>query len=904
MGNALMREYEQGTQVASGGPGNAWKIYDAVKKSTKEPVSIFVLEKASLSSMTKDEAEKVLDHFRTGVKELTKLHHPSLLQLLSPLDESRGALMFASERVSMNLANVLGSRTNLEGTLPPALAALDADSGLGQIELKAGLGDLLQAINFLHGTAHLIHLGISPSEVYITPQGRWKLGGFNWVARIDPSTSLVSAPAPYSKDLSARAAAVPMQPSLPYTAPEVVSGSGKYGQAADSFSLGALIFELYHKSQLLPVAANLASYSSTIDTLNAQPMDKIPDSLRSYVKSLVSSEPGSRPVVQTMMKASFFADTLTKTLNFLDTLAQRDAMTKAQFMKGLGGVMSKFPRPLAQRRILPTLCLELVNVKLAPLILPHVLDLAADLPPETFQSTVEPSLVPLMAVKEPKQIPTQLLSAVHMLQQQLRPATWSKSGLAMVYSGFGSEHPEVQEAALRQASGIAGSMDAEQIKSFVLPRTCQLVLESPHVSVQVKGLMTLAAVVPRLGQHSLVDQLLPVLTAAVATHKQVGVLMSALGVFDAVSKAVGPALTATSVLPAVIPLLMEPTLNAKQFATFMQIVTAMLDRVQEFRKQTIAASVPNEAASISRPNSANSTSFAALVGASEPSQASPSTSQPSSTMSSPKPPSAIQISLPSQTTSPPKSSPSSARSSSTPVVGSVPPSAPAATVPSPSLASPPQRPVPTQPLAPSLTTSTTSAAPAPLPLSFMGPMTGASNGATGNVSASIPASSQSSSSRAAQPMSNIGYVNTVNTMGNMNTMGHMGHMGNANNMGNMSNIGNIGNMNNMSNMSNIGNANTMGNMGNMNNVSINPSAHPQQTAVPQAPLARSLVSPKPSLSDFTSMLHQPQQQQQQQQPPHQQPMMPLQPSNTSINPGQNKNNSNSNNLLGDFDPLG
>ena len=58
--------------------------------------------------------------------------------------------------------------------------------------------------------------------------------------------------------------------------------------------------------------------------------------------------------------------------------------------------------------------------------------------------------------------------------------------------------------------------------------------------------------------------------------------MGCLGVFDVVSKSLGPGPTATVVLPAVTPLLMEPGLNAKQFATFMRIVQDMLSRVEAF----------------------------------------------------------------------------------------------------------------------------------------------------------------------------------------------------------------------------------------------------------------------------------------------------------------------------------
>lgn len=38
--------------------------------------------------------------------------------------------------------------------------------------------DLIEAISFLHTNALLIHLGISPENVYLSLDGKLKLGGF------------------------------------------------------------------------------------------------------------------------------------------------------------------------------------------------------------------------------------------------------------------------------------------------------------------------------------------------------------------------------------------------------------------------------------------------------------------------------------------------------------------------------------------------------------------------------------------------------------------------------------------------------------------------------------------------------------------------------------------------------
>lgn len=40
--------------------------------------------------------------------------------------------------------------------------------------------ELLEALNFLHNSVKLVHLGINLNNIYITHEGKWKLGGFTF----------------------------------------------------------------------------------------------------------------------------------------------------------------------------------------------------------------------------------------------------------------------------------------------------------------------------------------------------------------------------------------------------------------------------------------------------------------------------------------------------------------------------------------------------------------------------------------------------------------------------------------------------------------------------------------------------------------------------------------------------
>jgi SCY1-like protein 2 len=103
-GNALTREYDLIRHVASAGPQLIFKVFDAIKKSTKEDAALFVLDKKSLDQkFNKKDKELILDIIRKGVSQLTRLRHPSLLTVQHNLEESRDSIAFATEPVCQPL---------------------------------------------------------------------------------------------------------------------------------------------------------------------------------------------------------------------------------------------------------------------------------------------------------------------------------------------------------------------------------------------------------------------------------------------------------------------------------------------------------------------------------------------------------------------------------------------------------------------------------------------------------------------------------------------------------------------------------------------------------------------------------------------------------------------------------
>lgn len=93
--------------------GLLWKVYAGSKKTTKQAVSVFVVEKKCLDKYTRKERDDILQTLKDGVVQLTKLRHPRCLTVQHPLEESRDSIAFATEPIFASLANVLGDRHNI-----------------------------------------------------------------------------------------------------------------------------------------------------------------------------------------------------------------------------------------------------------------------------------------------------------------------------------------------------------------------------------------------------------------------------------------------------------------------------------------------------------------------------------------------------------------------------------------------------------------------------------------------------------------------------------------------------------------------------------------------------------------------------------------------------------------------
>lgn len=525
-GNVLTREYELTKQIGSAGPGLMFKIYDAIKKSTKENASLFILEKKSLEKLNKKEKDIFLDCVRAGVSQLTRLRHPSMLTVQHSLEESRDLIAFATEPVLGSLANFFansetGSKENSE---------------FYDVEIKYGLLQISEGLCFLHNDAKLAHRNICPENVLINRNSIWKLSGFEWSVPTqnpnEPPYKFPSLKVIYDLPLD-------VQPNYTYTAPECLSGtSSTIENSADIFSFGMLAHTLYNKGKpLLPFTTsflhNTDKYFSQLKLLllSDTTYSCVPEDFRKHLKLLLSFDVQLRPDAQQISKLQIFQDVLARTLQYFDSIFQWDNAQKAQFYKNLPEILPKMPKRVKLRRIVTGLAKDFVNPDMVPFVLPNMILIAKETTDEEFHTWIVPDLVPVFKYKEPIQIGIFLLQNMTFLVEKFKskPDSLREHIVPLIYRFLESDAYQIQELCLSVIPTVIHLVDYTGAKNMLLPRIKKLTLGTKLLSVRVNCLICLGKILENLDKWLVIDEVLPLVMQV--PSREPAVLMASVGMF-------------------------------------------------------------------------------------------------------------------------------------------------------------------------------------------------------------------------------------------------------------------------------------------------------------------------------------------------------------------------------------
>ncbi|KAI4528376.1 kinase-like protein [Schizophyllum commune Loenen D] len=501
---------------------------------------------------------------------LSRLRHPSILEMVEPLEETRSELTFATEPIICALESAI-----------PGAGRHASLVELDEIEIQKGVLQICKGLSFLHSSAKLIHSNINPESIIINSAGDWKVSGLGLTIPL-----LNSDGQPTRWEFPTFDGRVPayIQRSFDYMAPEYALDE-QLLTASDMYSLGCLLYAVHCKGS--PPFKTRGSLSGLRDNAGKPipGLERLDPDLQSLLRLLITRHAPERPTPSSLPTLPFFNSLPISTLNFLDrtNFTTKTREEKISFMKGLTSVLDRFSEGLRTRKILPSLLEEMKDTHLLPYILPNVFAISNALSPQQFANLVLPSLKPLFAVKEPPQNMLTLLDNLKLLQEKTEKKVFRTQVLPLVYNALESEHTVVQERALAVVPDLCETIDYAEIQGVMFPRVALVFTKTRVLSVKVATLATFLVMVKTLDQTSLTQKLVPLLSKI--RTKEPAVMMATLSVQEAMGSKVDREAVATLVLPQLWAMSMGPLLNVEQFQRFMAVIRKLGDRVEAEHNQ-------------------------------------------------------------------------------------------------------------------------------------------------------------------------------------------------------------------------------------------------------------------------------------------------------------------------------
>lgn len=392
-----------------------WKIHDAKKKSTGTPASVFIFDRKVLEprsggfgsrsgSASKKLQEDVIERLKREASNLARLRHPSILQVLEPVEETRnGGLMFATEPLTASLSGLLlekSDQDNVGATSRSSRYMTEQADGtrrrrdfeIDELEIQKGLLQVAKGLEFLHESAGLVHGNLNPEAIYINAKSDWKISGLGFAGPPDSSESRSSLPPLAVSEVLYQDPRLPasVQLNMDYTSPDFALDSN-VSSSADLFSLGLIIIALYNSPHVSPLQthSNLSTYKKLLSTPSTTPSqgnnflcsNAIPRDVLSHVlPRLITRRAAQRMNAREFQQSQYFDNVLVSTIRFLESLPAKSPNEKSQFLRGLQRVLPDFPVSVLERKLLGALLDEMKDRELLSLLLQNIFGILQRIP--------------------------------------------------------------------------------------------------------------------------------------------------------------------------------------------------------------------------------------------------------------------------------------------------------------------------------------------------------------------------------------------------------------------------------------------------------------------------------------------------------------------------------------------
>ncbi|KAL3450892.1 kinase-like domain-containing protein [Aspergillus insuetus] len=628
-----------------------WKIHDGKKKSTNTAASIFIFDKKALeprsgglggrsSSSIKKLQEEVVERLKREAGNLARLRHPSVLQVLEPVEETRnGGLMFATEPITASLAGLLQEKDSQEnngriGSRSSRYMVEESDGSrrrrdldIDELEIQKGLLQVAKGLEFLHESAGLVHGNLNPEAIFINAKSDWKISGLGFAGPSDSAESKSSLPPLALSEVLYQDPRLPssVQLNLDYTSPDFAMDSN-VNASADLFSLGLIIIALYNSPHISPLKphGSVDTYKRLLSSPSSTPSQgnnflcsgTIPkDVLAHVLPKLITRRAAQRLTAREFQQSQYFDNILVSTIRFLESLPAKNANEKSQFMRGLQRVLPEFPVTVLERKLLGVLLDELKDRELLPLILQNVFAILQKIPNarRVFPEKVIPQLKGVFPVGKGAERDSKKDAGLMVVLENMSAVADNCPGkefkddiLPLIRLGLDSPTHTLVDAAIKCLPMVLPVLDFSTVKNDVFPPIASTFSRTNSLAIKVRCLEAftvlcggsveqedavgdeLTGIVEKskpqppkpsiLDKYTIQEKLVPSLKAI--KTKEPAVMMAALGVFRQIGKVADSDFLALEILPVLWSFSLGPLLDLRQFGEFMALIKSISSKIE------------------------------------------------------------------------------------------------------------------------------------------------------------------------------------------------------------------------------------------------------------------------------------------------------------------------------------
>jgi SCY1-like protein 2 len=142
--------------------GNLWQLKKAIKRQSQQPCTIFLFEHKTIQKLIpfsqkdymKRDIQFMDDNYSREVQLMTRLRHPSILQIQETLVDLKVGKAFCAEPIQHSLLQLIKNTNSIN---PDAL---------DEIEVQSGLMQVCKGLEFLHKN-QIVIVGIPPDSIFI-----------------------------------------------------------------------------------------------------------------------------------------------------------------------------------------------------------------------------------------------------------------------------------------------------------------------------------------------------------------------------------------------------------------------------------------------------------------------------------------------------------------------------------------------------------------------------------------------------------------------------------------------------------------------------------------------------------------------------------------------------------------